>query len=57
MSEETEVPELPLTEDGPTEDVEIEITEEDLEELGDDFSVDTPEEEPEEPQEEQPQDR
>lgn len=57
MSEETEVPELPLTEEGPTEDVEIEITEEDLEELGDDFIADNGEEEQQEdePQEEEQQ--
>lgn len=30
MSEDTETPELPLTEEGPTEDIDIEITEEDL---------------------------
>ena len=30
MDEETEIPELPLTEEGPTEDIDIEITEDDL---------------------------
>jgi hypothetical protein len=30
MDEETEIPELPITEEGPTEDIDIEITEDDL---------------------------
>jgi hypothetical protein len=51
MSEETEVPELPVTEDGPTEDVEIEITEEDLGES----LVDYPDESSDEPEEEEQQ--
>lgn len=58
MSEETEVPELPLIEDGETEDVEIEITEEDLEAMPGDFPDDVIEEEgseQEEPQEEEEQ--
>lgn len=58
MSEETEVPELPLIEDGETEDVEIEITEEDLEAMPGDFPEDVIEEEgseQEEPQEEEEQ--
>lgn len=53
MSEETEVTELPIIEDGPTEDVEIEITEEDLENMPGEFPEDVIEEENSE--EEQPQ--
>lgn len=58
MSEETEVPELPLTEEGPAEDVEIEITEDDLGESLADYSDDAEEEqqqEEEQPQEEEQQ--
>lgn len=56
MSEETEVPELPLTEEGPVEDAEIEITEEDLgESLADYPDDDEEEEQQEEPQQEEPQ--
>jgi hypothetical protein len=48
MSEDTEIPELPLTEEGPTEDIEIEITEDDLGESLTDYEEDESEEEPEE---------
>jgi len=48
MDEENEVPELPLTEEGPTEDIEIEITEDDLGESLTDYEEDESEEEPEE---------
>jgi hypothetical protein len=53
MSEDTEIPELPLTEDGPTEEVDIEITEEDLGESLVDYQDDESEEEvfEEEPEE------
>lgn len=64
MDEENEIPELPLTEEGPTEDVEIEITEDDLgesladyeeEESDEEAEVEVEEEEPEEePEEEAP---
>jgi hypothetical protein len=55
MSEDTEIPELPLTEEGPTEDIEIEITEDDLGESLADYDEDESEEEPEEeePEEEE----
>jgi hypothetical protein len=48
MDEENEVPELPLTEEGPTEDIEIEITEDDLGESLTDYEEEESEEEPEE---------
>ena len=64
MDEENEIPELPLTEEGPTEDIDIEITEDDLGESLADYeeeeSSEEPEEEPEveeaeeEPEEEAP---
>jgi len=55
MDEENEVPELPLTEEGPTEDIEIEITEDDLGESLTDYEEDESEEEPseEEPEEQE----
>jgi hypothetical protein len=60
MSEDTEIPELPLTEEGATEDIEIEITEDDLGESLADYeeeesSEETQEEEPEEEEEEEPE--
>lgn len=57
MEPETETEELPVVTDGPTEDVDIEITEDDLgESLADYVSKDEPEEEPEEEEvEEQPE--
>ena len=48
MSEDTEIPELPMTEEGPTEDVDIEITEDDLGESLQDYEEEESEEEPEE---------
>ncbi len=48
MDEETEIPELPLTEEGPTEDVDIEITEDDLGESLADYQEGESDEEPEE---------
>jgi hypothetical protein len=51
MDEETEVPELPLTEEGPTEDIDIEITEDDLGESLADYQEEESEEEPEEEEE------
>jgi len=51
MDEETEIPELPITEEGPTEDIDIEITEEDLGESLADYDEEEPEEE--EPEEEE----
>lgn len=48
MDEENEIPELPLTEEGPTEDIEIEITEDDLGESLADYKEEESEEEPEE---------
>jgi len=64
MDEENEIPDLPLTEEGPTEDIEIEITEDDLgesladyeeEESDEEAEVEIEEEEPEEePEEEAP---
>jgi len=65
MDEETEIPELPLTEEGPTEDIDIEITEDDLgesladyeeAESADEHQEEEPEEEEleEEPEEEAP---
>ena len=48
MDEETEIPELPLTEEGPTEDVDIEITEDDLGESLADYQEEESEEDPEE---------
>lgn len=55
MSEDTEIPELPLTEEGPTEDVDIEITEDDLGESLQDYETEEVEEDPEEeePEEEE----
>ena len=53
MSEDTEIPELPITEEGPTEDIDIEITEDDLGESLQDYE--TEESEEEEPDEEQPE--
>jgi len=52
MSEDTEIPELPVTEEGPTEEIDIEITEEDLGESLADYQ-DEGEEEPEEESEEE----
>lgn len=48
MSEDTESPELPLTEEGPTEDVDIEISEDDLGESLADYQEEGEEEEAEE---------
>lgn len=48
MDEENEIPELPLTEEGPTEDIDIEITEDDLGESLADYQEQESEEEPEE---------
>ena len=48
MSEDTEIPELPITEEGPTEDIDIEITEDDLGESLQDYDEEESEEEPEE---------
>ena len=53
MSEDTEIPELPITEEGPTEDIDIEITEDDLGESLQDYE--TEESEEVEPDEEQPE--
>ena len=55
MSEDTEIPELPITEEGPTEDIDIEITEDDLGESLQDYETEETEEEPEEeePEEEE----
>jgi hypothetical protein len=55
MSEDTEIPELPITEEGPTEDIDIEITEDDLGESLQDYEEEESEEEPEEeePEEEE----
>jgi hypothetical protein len=53
MSEETEVPELPFTEEGPTEDIDIEITEDDLGESLADYQEEESEEEPEEEESEE----
>jgi hypothetical protein len=59
MDEENEIPELPLTEEGPTEDIDIEITEDDLGESLADYQEEEYEEEPEEEEpeaeEEQPE--
>jgi hypothetical protein len=57
MDEENEIPELPLTEEGPTEDIDIEITEDDLGESLADYQEEESEEEPEEeePEEEEEQ--
>jgi hypothetical protein len=55
MDEETEVPELPLTEEGPTEDIDIEITEDDLGESLADYDGEEEEPEEEEPEEEEPE--
>lgn len=53
MSEDPEIPELPVVEDGPTEDVDIEITAEDLGESLEDYQdQEEPEEEDEENDEE-----
>ena len=51
MSEDTEIPELPITEEGPTEDIDIEITEDDLGESLQDYETEETEEEPEEEEE------
>ena len=58
MSEDTEIPELPITEEGPTEDIDIEITEDDLGESLQDYEEEESEEEPEEqePEEEEVED-
>ena len=48
MAEDTEAPELPLTEDGPTEDIDIEISEDDLGESLADYQTEDREEEAEE---------
>jgi len=48
MDEENEIPELPITEEGPTEDIDIEITEDDLGESLADYDGEESEEEPEE---------
>jgi len=55
MDEENEIPELPITEEGPTEDIDIEITEDDLGESLQDYEEEESEEEPEEeePEEEE----
>lgn len=53
MSEDTEIPELPLTEEGPTEDIDIEITEEDLGESLADYQEEAEEEESEEEESEE----
>lgn len=53
MSEDTETPELPLTEDGPTEDIDIEITEEDLGESLADYQSEEAESEEDEAEEEE----
>lgn len=58
MAEETDAPELPLTEEGPTEDIDIEITEEDLGESLAEYQESEPEEEEseeEESEEEEPE--
>ena len=58
MSNDPENQELPYTDDGPTEDVEIEITEDDLGESLEDYEqqeAEPEEEQPEEPEEEQPE--
>lgn len=55
MSEDTEAPELPLTEEGPTEDVDIEITEDDLGESLADYQEEAEEEESEEEEAEEPE--
>jgi len=51
MDEENEIPELPLTEEGPTEDVDIEITEDDLGESLQDYDEEESDGEPEEEEE------
>jgi hypothetical protein len=51
MDEENEIPELPLTEEGPTEDVDIEITEDDLGESLQDYDEEESDAEPEEEEE------
>ena len=48
MDEETEIPELPITEEGPTEDIDIEITEDDLGESLADYEQEEADEQPEE---------
>ena len=55
MDEENEIPDLPMTEEGPTEDIEIEITEDDLGESLADYEEEESEDEPEEeePEEEE----
>lgn len=59
MDEETEIPELPVTEEGPTEDIDIELTEEDLGESLDDYQEEDSDEESDEegaePEEEEPE--
>jgi hypothetical protein len=47
MDEETEIPELPITEEGPTEDIDIEITEDDLGESLADYEQEEADEQPE----------
>jgi len=54
MDEENEIPELPITEEGPTEDIEIEITEDDLGESLTDYDE---EESADEPEEEEPEEQ
>jgi len=51
MADETDAPELPLTEEGPTEDIDIEITEEDLGESLAEYQENEPEEEESEEEE------
>lgn len=55
MSEDTEIPELPMTEEGPTEDIDIEITEDDLGESIADYQEEESDGEPEEDAEEEPE--
>jgi len=55
MSEDTEIPELPLTEEGPTEDIDIEITEDDLGESIADYQEEESDGEPEEEAQEEPE--
>ena len=55
MSEDTETQELPFIEEGPTEDIDIEITEDDLGESLADYQEDEAEEEEEQQEEEQPE--
>lgn len=55
MEDENEIQELPLTEDGPTEDVEIEITEEDLGESLADYEDGEEQAEEDQPEESEPE--